>query len=447
MESDTSRGMTVRLADFIANTRSSEVPSRVIEHAKVAFLDWVGVAMAGKDDPLVLKLIRFADRMGGREQAVILGHGMRKTISQAALINGAASHALDYDDSLISFLGHPSVTIFPGILALGEFTASSGLDFLSAYAVGLRVGVSIAASAGLEHYLSGYHGTSTMGTLASAAACARLLGLNENQTAHALGIAGTQAGGLKRVFGTMCKPFHAGRASDVGVCAAVLAEDGFTSAEDILEGPGGFFQAMKGSVNEESLASLGQTWLIETLAQKYHASCHATHSPIEAALSIVKENDVPIADIASITVRTSETALSAAFRKEARTGLEGKFSIPYCVANALIRGNTGLQAFTDEMVGDANIQELMSKIKTVQDPAIQALDADVELVTAQGDVFSKYIDIFKEIPDLETKQRKIKLKYEDLCEPVIGRKNTKELYDGIRRLEHMNSLSAILAYL
>ena len=446
MESSKS-GMTAKLADFIVNMKTSGIPSSVMDHAKLAFLDWIGVTLSGKNDPLVLKLIEYAGMMGGKEQATVIGHGIKKSVSQAALINGAASHALDYDDSMISFLGHPSVVIFPGILALSEWNSSGGSTFLSAYAIGLKTGTTIAASAGLEHYLSGYHGTSTMGALASAAACSRLLGLNEQQTTYALGIAGTQAGGLKRVFGTMCKPFHAGRASEVGSMSALLAKNGFTSAEDILEGPGGFFQAMGGSVNEEALNTLGQTWMIETLAQKYHASCHATHSPIEASRSIVYQNSVNIEDIKSIIVKTSETALSAAFRKEAKTGLEGKFSIPYCVANALIRENTGLQSFTDKKVADKKIQSLMTKIQTVKDPEIQALDARVELETIQGDVYTAYADIFKEIPDLPTKQVKIKAKYEDLCEPVIGKKKTEELYAAVIRLEALDSMSQIVRYL
>jgi 2-methylcitrate dehydratase PrpD len=439
----TTPGMTSTLADFIVGTDVSSIPPWVFEHAKIAFLDWLGVTMAGKNDALVEKLMNYADVMGGHEQATLIGQGRKKSISQAALINGAASHALDYDDSMIPFLGHPSVVIFPGILAYCEWKSLSGRDLLTAYVIGLKTGATIAAGAGLEHYLSGYHGTSTMGAFASAAACSRLLGLDLLQTTYALGIAGTQAGGLKRVFGTMCKPFHAGRASEVGLSAALLAKTGFTSAEDILEGPGGFFQAMRGSVNEEALATLGQTWMIEQLAQKYHASCHATHSAIEAAVSIVEKEGLSVEDIKSIGVRTSETALSAAFRSDAGTGLEGKFSIPYCVANALLRGNTGLQAFTDEKVNDVRVKELMAKISVNEDPGMQALDANVDLETLGGKLFSAYSDIFKEIPELDAKQTKIKAKFTDLCEPVLGGPKTEMLINtlsGLEKIEGVDSL-------
>jgi len=268
--------LTRKIAKFIVKTDASNIPPTIYEHAKVAFMDWFAVTMAGKDEPLVLKLTRFANLMGGHEQATVLGHGLRTSVSMAALINGSASHALDYDDTMSVFMGHPSVTLFPSLLTLSEWKEKSGMDLLTAYIVGLKVGACIGACAGLEHYSAGWHATCTIGVLASAAGCAKLMGLDEQQTLYALGIAGTQASGLKRVFGTMCKPMHAGRASQIGLEAALWASEGFTSAEDILEGPEGFFQALHCRANEEELEkaveSLGKTWEIENLAQKYHAS-------------------------------------------------------------------------------------------------------------------------------------------------------------------------------
>ncbi|MBW2061770.1 MAG: MmgE/PrpD family protein [Deltaproteobacteria bacterium] len=439
--------MTRTLARFCVKANTADIPAAIFDHVKVAFMDWLGVTMAGKDEPLVQKLLKYTDLLGGAQQATILGHSVKKTVSQAALINGAASHALDYDDTLSFFLGHPSVTLFPGLLSLSEWKGRNGADFLSSYLIGLKVGTTIAACAGAEHYAAGWHATSTMGHLASAAACSRLLGLNEQQTVFALGIAGTQSSGLKRVFGTMCKPFHAGLASEAGVMAALLASDGFTSAEDILEGPGGLFQAMKGAVKEDILNSLGQSWGIEHLAQKYHASCHFTHSPIEAAVSVFEKQGLSVKDVRSIKVRVSETALSAADKMEAHTGLEGKFSVPYCVANALVRGNTGLQAFTDDKVADPEIKELMNKISVKVAPEMQAMESRVEIETSEGQVYSAFTDIFREIPELDVKKIKIKAKFTDLCEPVMGGDKTQKLMDAIsslEKIEDMNSLTGLV---
>lgn len=436
--------LTRAIARFIVNTEDTAIPQQVCEHAKVAFMDWLAVTMAGNEDPLVKKLIRYADLMGGNEQATILGHGLKKSVSQAALINGAASHALDYDDTLRAFLGHPSVTLFPALLALGEWKEKSGTNFLIAYIIGLKAGAAIGACAGMEHYMSGWHATSTLGHLASAAACARLMGLDEQQTSYALGIAGTQASGLKRVFGTMCKPFHAGRSSQAGLMAALLAEDNFTSAEDILEGPHGFFQVLKGEVNEKVVATLGKTWDIENLAQKYHASCHATHSPIEAALSIVEKEGLSPEEISSIEIHSSQLALDAAGNMAPRTGLEGKFSIPYCVANAILRGNTGMQAFTDEKVNDPEVVGFMEKISVSLDNGIEALEANVKVKAAGGREFSAFSDILKQIPDLEIKRSKIKEKFSDLCGPVLGEAKTEDLMEAILALEEVGSIGSLV---
>ena len=436
--------LTKTLARFITKTKKSDIPSPVFDHAKVAFKDWLGVTFAGKDDPLVEKLIKFCDLMGGNKQATVLGIDTQKTACQAALINGAASHVLDYDDTLEHFLGHPSVTIFPSILALSEWKEKSGSDFLAAYIVGLKVGAVIGACGGLEHYMSGCHPTSTLGHFASAAACANMLGLDEKQSANALGIAGTQASGLKISFGTMSKSFHAGKASQAGLMAALLARDGFTGAEDVIEGNHGFFKVFQGSVNEEIVNTIGKTWEIENLAQKYHASCHATHSPIEASRAIAHKEGIESKDIKAIRIFSSELALSAASKMEANTGLEGKFCIPYCVANALLNENTGMQAFTEEKVKDAAIRDFMAKITVNQTQDFQALEARVEIETDSGKSYSAVSDILKAIPELDEKKSKISAKFIDLCTPVLGNQTTANLENSIDALETIDSMQTFV---
>ena len=352
--------------------------------------------------------------------------------------------ALDYDDTLASFLGHPSVTLFPALLALSEYEGMSVKDFLSSYIIGLQAGCAVGACAGLEHYMAGWHATSTLGHIASAAACAKLLGLDVKQTVFALGIGGTQASGLKRVFGSMCKPFHAGIASQSGLMAALLSKDGFTSAEDIIEGPQGFLDVLQGKINEDVIGMLGLGWDIIHLSQKYHASCHATHSPLEAALTIVKKNSIDLNDIKSIKVYSSELSLGAAGKTEPKSGLEGKFSIVYCVANALIRGITGNQAFTDEKVNDPAVRELMAKITVFQGADKIGLETNLELETVDGRMFEGASDILAEIPSLEDKKVRVKAKYFDLAEPVIGKEKTRILADNILNMESLKNIDEIL---
>lgn len=440
-------GFTAKLASFIVNTNEQNIPEWAYEHAKVAFMDWLAVTFAGKDDPLVKILIDYVEMMGGKKQATIIGYNMKKDVSSAALINGAASHTLDYDDTLVSFFGHPSVTIFPSLLALSEWRGKSGKEFLTAYIIGLQVGGTIGACASLDHYMAGWHATSTLGHIASAAACARLLGLSEKQATYALGIGATQSSGLKRVFGTMCKPFHAGRSSQSGLLAALLAEKNFTSAEDIFEGPQGFFEALRGKVNEDVVSMLGLGWDIQNLNQKYHASCHATHSPLEAALSIIKKENIELNAIKSITVHSSTLALSAAGKTEPASGLEGKFCIPYCVANALLREETGMKAFTDEKVNDPAVRAIMKKINVINDPKMQALESIVDVETNNGKSFHAFSDILQQIPSLEIKKERVASKFLDLCEPVLGEKKSlamKKKIETMDKLRNMKSMTRIL---
>ena len=433
-------GMTQRLAEFIVDTDEHKIDADAYDHAKVALMDWVAVTMGGKDEPVVSKLMAYADTLGGNPQATIFGHAVKKNVSQAAMINGTASHALDYDDTLVSFFGHPSVTLFPSLLALSEWQDKSGQDFLTAYLVGLQAGATIGVCASLDHYMAGWHATSTLGHMASAAGCARLLGLDKTQVTYALGIAATQSSGLKRVFGTMCKPYHAGKSAQAGLMAALLAKNDFTSAEDILEGPQGFFEVLKGSVNEDVLALLGLGWDVKNISQKYHASCHATHSSLEAAMTLVQEKNIPVSEIEQITVYSSRLALDAAGKKTPSSGLEGKFSISYCVANALCTGITGNQAFTDEKVKAPDVCALMEKVELVLDPDKTALEARVVIKTKDGSEYEGFSDILQEIPPLEIKKDRVARKFADLCAPVMGEDKANETMSMIADLENIGSM-------
>lgn len=437
-------GLTKTIAQFVTKTNNSDIPPIVYEHAKIAFLDWFAVTLAGKDEPLVLKLIHFAGLLGGHKQASILGHGLRTNVSMAALINGSASHALDYDDTMKAFMGHPSVTLFPSLLALSEWKEKSGMPFLTAYIIGLQVGAFIGICLGLKHFSAGWHATSTVGRLASAAGCAKLLGLDEQQTLYTLGIAGTQASGLQRVFGTMCKPFHAGRASQIGLEAALLGAESFTCAEDILEGAGGFFQIFKGRENNEAIGSLGKTWDIEGLVQKYHASCHFTHSPTEALLDIVNTHGIRAKDIRFIKAYVSQMALNTLRKGVPRTGLEGKFSLQYCMANAILRARTGMEAFTDEKVRDPEVQDLMEKITLERAQNMNWTESRVEVKLNSGEVYSKFFDALKEIPKLDQRKTRTRNKFIDLCCPIMGHGRSEELMKFIFSIEKLDNVKTFL---
>jgi 2-methylcitrate dehydratase PrpD len=432
------------LGRFIVDTGDKDIPSEIYRHAGVAFMDWLGCAVGGKDEPGVEKLIALAELMGGKGQASIIGHNIKTSLSQAALINGTESHVLDYDDSSMAVIGHPSVTIFPGLLALSEYEVKGGKDFLTAYIIAFKVMSTIGRSTSMEHYMAGWHATSTVGHLASASACSKILNLDEQQTVHALGIAGTQACGLKRSFGTMCKSFHAGRAAQVGLMSALLAREGFTGAEDILEGNDGFLKAFSGKINEEAVDSLGKTWDIENLLQKYHASCHGTHSAIEAVSGIVQEQRLEPDKIKSIKISVSPMALTAAWVKEPKTGLEGKFCIPYTVANAVLTGDTGEKAFTRV---NEKVMEFMNRISVEGTDERPGMEAYAELETESGNRYSKVKDVTREIPSLVEKEDKIRAKFSGLCEPALGEGRVEQLTSKLTSLEEVDNIKEVIELL
>ncbi len=441
------RTLTEELATFIVDTDTDSIPEDVYGHAKVCFQDWLGVAVAGANEPLVGKLRAHSDRMGGYEQASLIGYWQKKNVEQAAMINGAASHALDYDDSSMSMIGHPSVVLFPGTLALAEWRSHSGRDFLTAFIVGLQVASTLGECVGKSHYMKGWHATSTLGHVGAAAAAARLLGLNREQTLNALGIAATQAGGLKRVFGTMCKPFHAGNAAANAVSSVLLAEDGFTSANNIIEGPFGFLSVMASENNVSAFDHLARQWDIDRVAQKYHASCHGTHAPIEAALEVVKTNCLAIEDIQSIHVSCSHLAVDAASILAPQTGLEGKFSINYCVANALLRGHTGMQAFTDEKVHDLRGKALYENITVIRDDRLGELESRVVINTKSGQTLTGRVDVMTNIPPLSVKAEKIQNKVLDILEPVWGRSKASAVLQTLSKLETVDTMADLMRQL
>ncbi|MBN1613670.1 MAG: MmgE/PrpD family protein [Deltaproteobacteria bacterium] len=438
-------GLTAALARLVAKTPSRLIPQVVREHAKVAFLDWLGCTLAGARHPAVGKLIRYAEDLGGRRQASLIGLCLKKTAPQAALINGTASHVIDYDDTSTVYIGHASAGMLAALLALAEWKGAGGRDFLDAHALAFRIANILGSAVGMAQYNAGWHTTSTIGHIASAAGCARLLGLGERQTAYALGLAGTLSSGLKIVFGTMAKSFHAGNACRAGLSAALLAAEGFTCAEDFYEGADGYLQVFGGDAPRSALRNPGEAWGFDTLAQKYHASCHFTHSAIESILAVVKKQSLLPEEIEAIEVYTSPLALKAAGKREPKTALEGKFSLPYCAAIAVLRNDTGLGAFTDRKVRNASLQKFMKKIILVRDEGLSPMAARVAVQATGGGKYVHAADVFREIPPLPEKRSRIEAKFLGIATPLLGARRARRIVERVGTLEEAKSLKDLVA--
>jgi len=365
-------------------------------------------------------------------------------MTQAALINGAASHVSDYDDTTTVDIRHASVGLFPGVLALAEERNATGKDFVAASLVGYKTAMLMGFLAGRAQYDSGWHTTSTIGRIAAAAGAARLLRLDEDRAIYAIGLAGTMSAGMKIVFGTMAKSFHAGNASKDGLIAALLAEEGLNCSENFYEGPDGYLQVFRGAVDESEMANLGKTWDFDRLAQKYHASCHFTHSAIEAASAAIDETGLQIDDINEIIVYSSQLALNAAGKLDPRTALEGKFSLPYCVATALLRKDTGLGAFTDEKVSDPLVRTLMHNIRLVLDKSLAPMEVRVVVMSKGCAMVEKRIDVFREIPPTDEKRRCIEQRFRDIANQYGVGGHSDSIIGTVRAIETAQSMRSFI---
>jgi 2-methylcitrate dehydratase PrpD len=358
--------ITRRLAEFVATTPSSGILFEAREQARRAFLDTLGVMLAGSREDAARIAADMVRDQGGSTEASVFGHGFAAPAGEAALVNGTCAHALDFDDVNMSMRGHPSVPLVPAILALGEKVGSRGREVIDAFVLGFEVECKLGRLIGASHYALGWHATSTLGTLGAASACARLLQLEADQTRNALAIAASLASGIRQNFGTMTKPLHAGWAARNGVIATTLADRGFTADSAALEGESGLLRAASGGARliSRSLARLGDPWEIVSpgIGVKLYPCCYATHRAIDAALEIVAAGGLRHSDIERIEVTVSRGTVMPLRKGLPSTGLEGKFSMEYCIAAALADGHIGLATFTDEAVRRPDLRKLMKRV-------------------------------------------------------------------------------------
>jgi 2-methylcitrate dehydratase PrpD len=436
--------VTKALSEYIVNLKFCDLPVDIVEGAKICFLDWLGVTLSGSKEPLTNILLQMAESQGGKPQASIIGRNKKASLLQAALINGSASHALDFDDVHLKMMGHPSVPVFPAILALGEWKKSPGEDFIAAFIAGFEAECRIASIVYPEHYLCGWHATGTIGHFGAAAACANLLGLSPSQTVYALGIAGTQSSGLKQVFGTMCKPFHAGKAAMNGLLSALLAEKGFTCSTDMLEGDKGFSKVLSTrSDPAKALERLGEDYAIREVVFKRHASCFETHPAIDAVLALKEEYALTPDQVDSIHLTAFTIACDIAGKPNPQTGLEGKFSLAFCVALALGDGNTGEPSFNDGKVRDPRLVALRDKVKIEPDASLSPSRAQIKVFTRDGRVLEKFMDTLDLSKDREKMKKVLIRKFRDLSTPILGREKTGKLISMVERMDKISNICTL----
>ncbi len=381
--------LTQEIAAFVAGARLADVPAAVLHHAKRSFLDGLGLALAGSvsEGGHLLRdyLLAVApSRAGG---CTVIGTALRLPPRFAALANGYAIHADDYDDTQLAaapgrvygLLTHPTAPALPAALALSERAKAGGADVLMAYLLGVETESKIAEAIDPRHYDDGFHTTGTVGTFGAAAAAARMLGLNAEAAARTLGIAASHAGGLRENFGTMMKPFHAGRAAESGVVAAELAQRGFSAADTILEANRGFFRAAGGGHDATAIRGrLGAPWTFATpgVSIKPHPSGSLTHPGMGLMLDLVQRYDLKPEQVVRIRVGTNRHMPTTLLHHQPHNELQAKFSMEFCLAILLLERRAGLAEFTDAVVNRPDAQRMLAKVEFSVHPAAEAAGYD-----------------------------------------------------------------------
>ncbi len=361
-ESTTAAPAAVRLGTFAA---TAEVPAAARAAARGAVQDTIGVALAGAGEPAARIVQRVLAADGGPGPSTVLGAGPAGP-SAAALANGTAAHALDFDDMCWVTLAHPSAPLVAAGLAVGEAVDASGRALLDAYVVGFEVEAALGTVMNPTHYERGWHGTATIGTLGAAAAAARVLGLDAEATTRALAIAASEASGLKENFGTMVKPLQGGLAARNGVLAALLARDAFTASPRAIDGPQGFLVAMQSAGRDLSAAidRLGRRWEIVTggITVKLYPSCAATHPTIDTLRDLRREAGIEPSGVEAVEIDVDPVVPTVLIHDRPTTGLEGKFSLHYCAAAALAFGRVGIDTFEPDAMRDPAVERLVPRV-------------------------------------------------------------------------------------
>jgi 2-methylcitrate dehydratase PrpD len=425
------------LADFASGPVNAD--ARMQRFVTLSLFDWASVGLAGTGEPVARAARDMALGRDAARGATLLGGG-RAQAAQAALVNGATSHALDYDDTHFGHIGHPSVAVIPAALAIAE-TEGEVADPRAALAVGLEVACRVGGWLGRSHYEAGFHQTGTSGAFGATAAAGRMLRLDPERMAQALCLTATRAAGLKSQFGTMGKPLNAGFAAEVGVTSALLARAGATSAPDAIEGAQGFGPTHVGSAEASAFDGLGREWLFPDISYKFHACCHGLHAMLEA-LREIRDGGVNAAEIESVTVRTHPRWLAVCNQPEPATGLQAKFSYRLTAAMMLAGVDTAaLDSYSDATCARADLRALRDRVRVETDEGLSDSTAEVSVI-ASGRIHEARHDILAPA-DPALIERRLR----DKSATLLGEAEAEALWRAVAGIDEAEGLARLMARL
>jgi 2-methylcitrate dehydratase PrpD len=445
-----SQNYTEQVARFVVETRVDTIPREVAAAAKTAILDCLGVALAGSKEEATRICAEQVRIEGARGVASVWGQGFKSSASLAALANGTATHALDFDHGI--YLGQPTSGVIPAALSLGEALSASGRDLLEAYVAGFEATAKIAKSIP-EEGRGGWHGAGTLGTLGAALSCAKLLKLDVDRSRTALGIATSMASGASCNYGTMTKPLGSGLAARNGVLAACLAQKGFTASATALESAAGFFDAFLSlPPNPAAMEELGRTYeLTGGLKIKPYPCGGLSHNAIDAVLEMRERDGLTAGRVESIRVEVAKHAYDRLVFQIPRTGLEGKFSMGYLLARAMIDGKISLDHFTDVAVREQPMLDFAKRVHLEFNPDLadssESRPSNVEVRLKDGTILSRHVEYAKGGPQAPLSAQEMRAKFVDCARRAIDEAAIQNVVEYVERLETLKDVGDLCALL
>jgi 2-methylcitrate dehydratase PrpD len=432
------------LADFIAHTSWEDLPGEVWQRSKWAMVDFIAVTFAGLQHEVGKGILSLVKDLGGNPTSTILGDGFRTSAPWAAYANGTLAHAIDYDDLNIH-MGHPTAPVLPALLAAGEKRKASGKEVLLSFILGVEAECKLGLAVYQKHYHLGWHATATLGTFGAAAACSKVGRLSDRETLMALGIAGSQASGVRQNFGTMTKPLHVGQAAKNGVLSALLASQGWTADRQVLEGLFGFCNLFVGPKSydlEEMVQNLGKPFdILQPGVQiKQYPCCGSIHSSLDAVFKLRQEHGLRAEDVERLECEVDNERLHVLIHPNPQTGLEAKFSLEYCLAAALVQGQISLEDFADERVMDPKVRSFLPRIQPKQKADREPWSAHVRVALKDGSVLEQEAG---RSPGIVTWDQ-LAAKYRDCLGAVLPPSQIERSLQMIRELEKIGDITEVI---
>ena len=441
----TATKVTAELAEWIVGLDAAAIPAEVREEGVRTFVNWVGCAVGGARHETADRALAAVEPFSGPRKATVLGRGEKLDVLHAALLNGITSHVLDYDDTHLKTIIHPAGPVASALLALAELRPLSGRDLLTALIVGVEVECRIGNAVYPDHYDRGWHITGTAGVFGAAAAVGRAIGLDAQQMRWALGLAATQASGLREMFGTMTKSFHPGRAAQNGAMSAFLAEAGFDSSEQAIEAPRGFASVLSDKQDySEILGELGSRWEAALNSYKPFACGIVIHPTIDGCQQIREEiGEDRVREIEKVQLTTHPLVLELTGKTAPKTGLEGKFSVYHSAACALLRGDGAPTAFTDEVVSLPEIVALRDRVKASADPQCHEASVTIEVTFKDGTTLKKHVERAIGSRERPLTNEQLETKFMNQAMLVIGEAPSRALLDLAWTIEELDQAGAV----